>query len=73
MSNAMPLRWHKGCLKNREENLEHKKKELERLQQEISRSKDEIFFYRTQIYYAEEEGKEGFDSSKYRVKLKKED
>lgn len=53
MSNAMPLNWHKECLKNNERLLQEQHKEFDRLATALDRMERDIDFYR--IHYLRRE------------------
>jgi hypothetical protein len=67
----MPLNWHKQCLLNQKQHLNHTKEKLDRAQAEYDRCFASTMFYIDQVEQAEKEGREGFDSDKYLRKIKK--
>lgn len=62
------IKWHKECLKAREENLIRDQAEFERIQKRLERSRQIAALYKAQIELAEKEGKDGFDADKYAIK-----
>ena len=68
----MPLEWHKQCLENWNKSLESDRQLIDRLLSTYKRNLANFQFYQEQIVYAESEGKDAFDSDKYKVKKRQE-
>ena len=67
---SMSLSWHEQTLKNVESYVDREKKKLERAKDDYERELKDLNFYRFQIESAKKEGKDSFDSEKYKVKRK---
>ncbi len=68
MSTKRQIAWHKECLKNLESYLDSEKLKLDRAMTAYRKDWDRYDFYRMQITSAEQEGKDGFDAERYKVK-----
>lgn len=64
----MPIKWHKECLKNSEENLKRERKHHNEIAERLRDHELRNAIYREQIRRAEEEGRDGFDADKFNKK-----
>lgn len=66
------IEWYQDCVKNHERSLEEQILKFERYvtreQESISRSKKDLAYTKAQIERAIREGRDGFDSEKFKLK-----
>ena len=67
---AQPLAWHRQCFANVLKTLEDEEANLQRVQERVAGLRASANLYREQIEAAEREGKEAFDSERYKVARK---
>ena len=65
---AMPVKWHKECLKNQMASLTRLILERDHTMKQIHKVTNDVQQLAEQIARAEAEGKESFDADKYNIK-----
>lgn len=61
-----PIKWHENNLKNAKHSYEQEKEAYKRAREQLDRNYNYIKTLEYQIEQAKKEGKDGFDSEKYK-------